>query len=501
LRITLPVASIPSADLRTLRLNISNPNADRIDYGKVYTAINGEAANTIQSIKSGRSGKVVICDLESKPRFHLQPGKNVVEISATDQSGRSFYASYVLITSAATTNTASTQESPTIETSSVEVGADRQAPTIYLNTPKGVVRVAREAERLSVQGLVVDDGTVDVVTVNGERAALSTGGSGRGLLHTDVDPSAAESGLAFDRTVTIGSETQAVVVEARDKAGNLTRLTLPVRRREAAVSQQFKGRKYAVVIGVSKYKFPDSGLKNLEYADADARSIRDFLQKPQGGNFSADDILDLENDQATILNVRSALQRFLPRAAPEDLIFLFIAGHGAPDPYAPGNLYFLLHDTKVADMPGTALPMPELQQMLDNSVRAQRVVMFIDTCHSAGISGKELVTGHQLVQTENNIFNLYAANLFRETGRAVLTSSDVNEISRESDKWGGGHGIFTWSLLEGINGAADNNKDHFITAGELFDFVSDRVRIATAFRQNPRALPGLNKDFPLALTN
>jgi hypothetical protein len=502
LRITLPVASIPSPDLRTLRLNISNPYADKIDYGKIYTAINGEAANTIQSIKSGRSGKVVTCDLESKPRFHLQPGKNVVEISAIDQSGRSFYASYVLIAGRAATNASTTQQSLTIETSSVEGGADRQAPTIYLNTPKGVVRVAGESERLSVQGLVVDDaGRVEVVTVNGEPAALSSGGAGRGLLHTDADPSAAENGMAFERTITIGSEAQAVVVEARDKAGNLTRLTLPVRRREAAVSQQFKGRKYAVVIGVSKYKFPDAGLRNLEYADADARSIRDFLQKPQGGNFSAGDILFLENDQATILNVRSALQRFLPRAGPEDLIFLFIAGHGAPDPYAPGNLYFLLHDTKVADMPGTALPMPELQQMLDNSVRAQRVVMFIDTCHSAGISGKELVTGRQLVQTENNIFNLYAANLFRETGRAVLTSSDVNEISRESDKWGGGHGIFTWALLEGIRGAADTNKDHFITAGELFDFVSDRVRIATAFRQNPRALPGLNKDFPLAVAN
>ena len=32
LRITLPVAAIPSADLRTLRLNISNPYADRINY-------------------------------------------------------------------------------------------------------------------------------------------------------------------------------------------------------------------------------------------------------------------------------------------------------------------------------------------------------------------------------------------------------------------------------------------------------------------------------------
>jgi uncharacterized caspase-like protein len=211
-------------------------------------------------------------------------------------------------------------------------------------------------------------------------------------------------------------------------------------------------------------------------------------------------MLFLENADATILDVRSALERFLPRAGPEDLIFLFIAGHGAPDPYAPRNLYFLMNDTKVADMPNTALPMAELQELLDNRVRAQRVVVFVDTCHSAGISGTTLVTGRQLVQTENNIFNLYAANLFRETGRAVLTSSDVNEISRESPKWGGGHGIFTWALLEGLRGEADANKDRLITAGELFDFVSNHVRIATAFRQNPRAMAGLNKDFPLAVT-
>jgi hypothetical protein len=503
LRITLPVATVPSTVLRTLRLNIDNPYAEKIDYGRIYTAINGEAANTIQSIRSSRNGKVVVCDLESKPRFRLRPGKNVVEISAIDQDKRSFYASYVLMVSGGPVADSTSVAGATIETSSVDVGADRQPPTVYLTAPKDILRLVSETETLRVEGLVVDNvSKIASVMVNGEPASLSQATGERTLVHPDVAAdfaNAAERAMAFQRLITIGPETPSVLVETKDAAGNLTRLIVPVRRREAAVSQQFKGRKYAVVIGVSKYKFPGDGLNNLEYADADARSIRDFLQEPQGGNFSSSDILYLENEQATIHNVRSALQRFLPRAGPEDLIFLFIAGHGAPDPYAPGSLYFLMHDTKIADMPNTGLPMSELRQLLDNSVRAQRVIMFVDTCHSAGISGKELVTGRQLVQTENNIFNLYAANLFRETGRAVLTSSDVNEISRESNKWGGGHGIFTWALLEGLRGGADTNTDHFVTAGELFDFVSNRVRIETAFRQNPRALPGLNKDFPLAV--
>jgi uncharacterized caspase-like protein len=59
--------------------------------------------------------------------------------------------------------------------------------------------------------------------------------------------------------------------------------------------------------------------------------------------------------------------------------------------------------------------------------------------------------------------------------------------------------VFAWALLEGLRGAADANNDHVITAGELFDYVSSRVRGETSSRQNPRALSGMNKDFPLAL--
>ena len=178
----------------------------------------------------------------------------------------------------------------------------------------------------------------------------------------------------------IGPATSDLVVK-QSTHGHLTRLILRAKR-EAPYNRSLEG--VNTRWSRCRRQISGDGLNNLEYADADARSIRDFLQKPQGGNFSASDILYLENDQATILNVRSALQRFLPRAGPEDLMFLFIAGHGSPDPYSPGNLYFLMHDTKIADMPNTGLPMFELQQLLDNSVRAQRVVMFIDTCHSAG---------------------------------------------------------------------------------------------------------------------
>jgi hypothetical protein len=368
---------IPTTNIHTLKLRVGQPFADAIDYHKIYTRLNGESANTIQNLTSDLRGKVVTLALDAKQRFHLQPGKNVVEISATDSQGKAYYASFVLI-------------------------AGATGP------------------------------------------AISKGG------------------------------------------------TAP------RVAYRFSGRKFALVVGVSRYKFHEGGLNDLQYADADGRSIVEFLELQQG--FQVADVSFMENEQATVEGVRAALKLFLPQAGDNDLVFLFIASHGAPDPFDPKNLYLLLHDTKVADMPHTALNMSELRELFAQHVVAKRVVMFIDACHSAGVAGTKLVTGRQLERLENNVFNLYASTLYREAGRAVLTSSDVNEISEEGAKWGGGHGVFTWALLEGLRGGADQNRDRVITAGELFDYVSDRVRVETNSRQNPRALPGTRRDFSLALT-
>jgi uncharacterized caspase-like protein len=271
---------------------------------------------------------------------------------------------------------------------------------------------------------------------------------------------------------------------------------------ENGKAERFTGKKYAVLVGISDYKFTDAGLKNLSYADDDAKAIADFLQTPAGGSFSSGNIKLLLNQDASLMAVRSALSETFKKAKAEDLIFIFIAGHGAPDPLATQNIYFLLSDTKVVDMSQTGFLMSELKQMLDTQVMAQRVIVMIDTCHSAGVNAKtkSIVSGRQLEQEgdENNITNFYLTNqLFKQTGRAILTSSDVNEISQESAKWGN-HGVFTWALLEGLKGDADINGDKLITAGEIFQYTRTSVQKATNFQQNPRALPGSSKDLTLA---
>ena len=231
--------------------------------------------------------------------------------------------------------------------------------------------------------------------------------------------------------------------------------------------------------------------------------MADFLKTPEGGGFFPADIKLMVDRDASLIALRSALSETAKKAGRNDLIFVFIAGHGAPDPLSSQNLYFLFYDTKVVDMEKTAFPMAELKRYLDTQVIADRVFVMIDTCHSAGVNQKTqtLVTGRQLTQTgdENNISNFYLTKqLFREKGRAILTSSDVNEVSRESPKWGN-HGVFTWALLQGLKGAADLNGDQIVTAGEIFQYTRSTVQTATDFEQNPIALPGSTTNLALSI--
>lgn len=498
--ITAPEAVIPHANLTRLRLRVYKPFADSIRYGKIYTRINGESANTVFNFNSDAEGYVINGDLRSKPRFALLPGKNVVEIIARADGGREYYASYVLLTADRRAGDHGLDADATVESVPVASSADRTPPGVYLTQPSGPLLLGAGAKSVRVAGVVVDDsGAVASVTVNGQAAKLAPYAGAQGA--TQGSPAAAESpdhfknASQFEASASVGTGVESVVLEAKDGAGNLTRLTIPLRRRAAAVSTGFKGRKFALIVGVSKYKHNDGGIPNLAYAAADARAVRDFLAQPEGGGFAPQDIHYLEDEKATVGAVRAELTSFLSKAGPDDLIFIYLAGHGDADYYAPQNLYFILHDTRVADMPSTALPMTELQEVLDRQVRAQRVVVFIDTCHSAGLSGEKPSAARGL---ENNLINLYASKLFRDTGRAVITASDVNEKSYESPRWGGGHGVFTWSLLEGLRGAADVDADRFVTAGELFGYVSGRVRELTDFKQNPRAMSGLNADLALA---
>jgi uncharacterized caspase-like protein len=180
-------------------------------------------------------------------------------------------------------------------------------------------------------------------------------------------------------------------------------------------------------------------------------------------------------------------------------LIIYFAGHGVPDPDDPANLYLLTYDAKKYNVHGTAYPMFELENLFAHIVKAGKVVTLVDMCHAYGLADDAQanpVSGSP--QRASNLVNQYIEHFAGKADRAVITASDIAESSFEDAQWGGGHGVFTYYLLQGLAGAADSNHDGTVTTGELFAFLQKTVAHATNERQHPRATAGFAAALPLS---
>lgn len=262
-----------------------------------------------------------------------------------------------------------------------------------------------------------------------------------------------------------------------------------------ALSSKVIGKRWAVVIGISKYQHSGKGIPPLKFALNDAIAFMDFLHSPQGGGFNPLRTKLLSDEQATTRNIRSALYTFLKQAGTDDLVIIYFAGHGAPEPGRPDNLYLISYDTDPKDMASTAFPMWDMETALKRYIVAERVVILADACHSGGVGGE---AGLRSVGS-NNMINTYLANLQKtKPGRAIITASEANQLSREGDQWGG-HGVFTYFLLKGLKGEADADGNGVVTISEAFSYVYNKVRRATNSQQHPNVQGKFDRNLPLAV--
>jgi uncharacterized caspase-like protein len=237
---------------------------------------------------------------------------------------------------------------------------------------------------------------------------------------------------------------------------------------------------FALVVGISKYgKLPEDLW--LQYADADAKAIGQHLASPRGGGIPADQMLLLTNEQATTANLRSAFETFLKtRPGRNDTVYILIAGHGTVD---NSGAYILTWDSDPGNLAGTALPMAELHSVVEEALKnVGHVILLADVCRAATIAGqKTTALGGSVEQIGE------ASSSNSPPGELLgLMAARPKELSLEGPQFGGGHGAFTWSVLKGLEGAADSDHDGFVTAGELIDFVSADVPGLTRNKQHPR---------------
>jgi len=293
-----------------------------------------------------------------------------------------------------------------------------------------------------------------------------------------------------------------VQITASSKSGERITKTIGLNRKGTVVVQDntpaVRGsgaQKWAVVVGISEYANP--AIPPLKYADADARALADFLSTPEGGGFENDHMKVLLDKDATIANIQNALSNFLAQAIDIDLVVIYFAGHGAPEPARPTNLYLLAHDSDPNILRTTAFPMWQIQDVLARYIAAKRIVVFSDACHSGGISADFGTRG--MAVTKKNLINQYLTDLSRsKEGVVVFTASAAGEVSQEEPALG--HGVFTYYLLDGMKGAADFNNDYTITVNELMQYVEEQVKRKTQGAQNPtRSQTSYDKNLTIAI--
>jgi len=232
--------------------------------------------------------------------------------------------------------------------------------------------------------------------------------------------------------------------------------------------------KWALVAGVGQFHNPRL---NLKYTRNDAQSVAELLRDPTYGRFRADHVRLIADSQATAVNIRAGLNWLVRNATEDDLAVIYIATHGtAREQDAAGASYVVAYDTDVDSLDGlysTAIPMVEITTVVRTRIKALKVAVILDTCHSQGALA-------QTVTIPQSVSSLTLDHIKEGTGRVILAASRTEESSYEVAKYS--HGLFTYYLLEGLKQRKDVPLD------KIYPWVAAQVTReaeANGWKQHP----------------
>jgi WD40 repeat protein len=295
-----------------------------------------------------------------------------------------------------------------------------------------------------------------------------------------------------------------------------------------------KPKLYAVALGVSQYDRPEWCLK---YAAKDATDLINKLQAKAGSSYSEVKPLLLTDKEVTKDSV-AKIKEFLSGATIDDTVLIFMAGHGLLDDKY--DYYFGTTDIDPAKPSERGMPYEAIDNILAE-VPSLKKALLMDTCHAGELDDdekKELATSDgkgtlpsgastaadsaikgtvamraigtrgmtvKAVEGAKGKSDWYEklqdmfVDLRRGSGATVISSSQGAEYAFESSEQS--NGLFTYALMEALDGKATPNKNGQITISAIGDYVKKRVQDLTKGKQNPN-LRGVNleEDFTLSST-
>ncbi|MEQ1585792.1 MAG: caspase family protein [Cyclobacteriaceae bacterium] len=243
--------------------------------------------------------------------------------------------------------------------------------------------------------------------------------------------------------------------------------------------EQYKPAIHILSCGISDYTGDEIDLK---YAAKDANDVSIAIQLGAKKLFGAERsyVYTLTTSQPkefypTKTNILNAFEKISSAAHPLDIFVMYVSGHGINYGGQDGDWHYLTQEAYTGS--ASAYNDPAIRQQttissndlveLFKKVPALKQVLILDAC----ASGK--VVDNLMAQKDIESSTLRALDRMRDrTGMHIITGCTADAVSYEASKYG--QGVLTYSLLEGIRGAA-LREDQYVDVNKLFQYAQDRV--------------------------
>jgi len=131
--------------------------------------------------------------------------------------------------------------------------------------------------------------------------------------------------------------------------------------------------KYALIVANSRYSDPK--LSGIVAPVNDAATLSGVLADAAIGNYHVSSQVDKPHYELQV-----AIDEFFSDRQPEDLLLLYVSGHGVKD--EAGRLFFACANTSLKKLRATAVPASFINEAM-RVCRSRRKILVLDTCFSA----------------------------------------------------------------------------------------------------------------------
>jgi len=222
---------------------------------------------------------------------------------------------------------------------------------------------------------------------------------------------------------------------------------------------------WAIVIGVENYLLAPKIPGMIEDAKAVAQAFRQL---------GFDEVVELYDKDASARRLQQMLSDYLPRkVGRHDRLVLYFAGHAGVMQDLDGmDLGYLVPwDAQVGNV-SKSMTFEQLKEFSRRSA-SKHTLFFLN----AAVRGWEVSTAQPLFLEGR----LAPEDEMERRAVQVLTAGDKGEsLSQEKGK-----SLFVQVLLQGLSGAADRNKNGWLMASEIGDYVKQQVSERSKGVQHP----------------